>query len=707
MQHIHRLPSTAYSSNGPYMNGAGHTGYHPVPQSHQLGYNDGGHLNGSRPYSNGVSNVDHRIAPFLQGPPQHIHPHQLPPPPPPPQPMMPPSHPSFAGPPGSRTIHMQQHQQHQPPVTLHSSHGQHSHAAPPHNAAPSFGSADQDLPMHPSHHAHNHAPPHPHGSTYYPPRRSPSPVSLGIVQNGGSSSSKTAPGSNGGSSWMGSGMGMDHVYTGSGPGVSKNTDWGRDRERDGRPGPEDDERERMAREREKRERERERDQREREIQRDRERERDDIERERQRDVHHLHHQPPQHQQIQHRHQPSQHIHLHSGPGSQSHHHINGPHHHHRPHHHHVLHHHHQPSSGAQPLPQGLRSPRSLQRDRDRERNEREREYDSRPSHPGHSQQHPTEVINLSSSKSTSSQYHDQHPPPEYRDVRNKHGSGGTRTPSSSGPGSSMIIDEKDRPLPMPFALPPSHGLPPPNHAPSSGSNSMNGRITPPRNSWNTSEDNNYRGPLTHSTSSGPPPGPPPSGPYHSAPHESGAPHTRSPNQTHRYTNNGSTLGRGPPPPRPPSSQQPSRQNSIGLHSPPRPTLPRPPVPPAPASPGVNANRSPSRFADPRSPPINLKMRPPSPLSSKMTAPYASLSGPGRTSTPTMEKNINGPPGPGYSGSRVPESMMPFPAPSRGYIPQIGANDRDRDKERGPPPPHFGPPPPAPSKMSVPQMVDGR
>ncbi|KAG6805065.1 hypothetical protein H0H93_005720, partial [Arthromyces matolae] len=61
---------------------------------------------------------------------------------------------------------------------------------------------------------------------------------------------------------MGSGMGMERVYTGSG--AAKGHEWGRDRERDGRLGPEDDERERMAREREKRDRERDRDQRERE-----------------------------------------------------------------------------------------------------------------------------------------------------------------------------------------------------------------------------------------------------------------------------------------------------------------------------------------------------------------------------------------------------------------------------------------------------------
>ncbi|KAG5353615.1 hypothetical protein C0989_004724 [Termitomyces sp. Mn162] len=710
LSHVHRVPSAgAYPSNGPYMIGAGHVGYPPVPHSHQLGYSDGGHMNGTRPYLNGVINVDHRIPPFPQGPPpQHVHPHL----PPPPQPVMPHSHTPFTGPPGSRNIHMQQPQQHPPPVPLHSSHGHHSHAPSPHNATPPFNSTDQDIPIH-SHHTHNHAPPHTHGSSYYLPRRSPSPAGIGMMQNSGSSN-KMGPGINGGSSWMGSGMGMDHVYTGSGPG--KGTDWGRDRDRDrdGRSGPEEDERERMAREMDKRERERERDQREREIQH-RERERDENERERHRDMHHLHHQPPQqHQQIPHRHQAPQHLHLHPGSGSQSHHHMNGPHYHHRPHHHHVLHHHHQPSSGAHSghpnsLPQGVHSPRSLQRDR-----EREREYDNRPPHPGHN--HPTEVINLTSSKPITSQYHDQHLPPDYRDIRSKHGAAGARTPSSSGLGSSMMIDDKDRPPPMSFALPPSHGLPPPNHGPPPGSNSLNGRMTPPRNSWNTSEDKNHRVPLSHS-SSGPPPG------YHNAPHESGTPHTRSPNQAHRYTNNGSSLSRGPPPPPgPPSSQQSSRHNSIGLHSPPRPTLPRPPVPPAPASPtsapyppsNANPNCSPSRLADPRSPPINLKMRPPSPPPNKMP-PYAVLSGPGRTSTPALEKN--GPPGPAYSSSRSSEAMMSFQAPGRGYVGQNGMNDRDRDKERErerdrererPMLSHFGPPPPPPmpSKMSVPQMVDG-
>ncbi|KAG6817026.1 hypothetical protein H0H87_000650 [Tephrocybe sp. NHM501043] len=704
MAHPHRVNNSVGYPSGPHMNGVGPGGYIAVSHSHPLGYdvyNDGG----PRPYPSSA-NVDHRISnpPLFQQqvpPPQHHHHH----PQPPTQPIMPHphSHAPFAGPPGSRSVHMQQPQHPPPPPSVHNSHGHHVHG-PPHNAPP-FGNLDQDVPMHMSHHPPQ---PHGHGPSYFPPRRSVSPAPM-------APSSKIGAGINGSSSWMGSGMGMERVYTGSGPGagIGKGGEWGRERDRDGRLGPEDDERERIARERDKREREREREHRDREWEREhRERERDEIER--QREMHHMH---QQHQQMppQHRHQ-QQHVHLHPGPpGPQaSHHHVSSQHHHHRAHHHHVLHHHHQPSaappsghSSSSLPPQGLRSPRSIQR----ERGEREREYESRP-HVGHNQ-HPTEVINLTSSKPNVAQYHDQHP--DFRDGRSKHG----RTPSSSGPGSSMM-DDRDRPLAMPFALPPSHG----NHVPPTGPSSVNGRMSP-RSSWKSSEDSGFRGPPPHSSTSAPPP---PPGSYHGPSHESGAPHTRSPTQSNRYPNNGGSLGRGPPPPGP-SSQQPSRQNSLGLHSPPRPTLPRPPVPPAPSSPppsisapapysnsNANSNRSPSRFAAPRSPPINLKLRPPSPLSNKMPASYAVLSGPGRTSTPTLEtKNGNGA-GLGYSVSRPPDAMTPYQGVGRGFMGPNGMNDRDRERERDRdkerererPPPHFGPPPPppAPSKMSVPQMVDG-
>ncbi|KAG5635886.1 hypothetical protein H0H81_009767 [Sphagnurus paluster] len=711
--HVHR-PNMGVNHNGAHIGGPG-MGMPPGP--HPLGYEgykEGVAIGGPRPFS-GPPAQDHRmpqVPPFQPPPPPHHHHHGLPPPPsqqgPPPMP-----HSAFAGPPGSRNVHMQQHNP-PPPGMQHNPH--HAHGPPPppppqHHSGYAVEPHQKEMPPGASIH-------HPHA--YFAPghglRRSPSPV--GILPNGSGGGAKM----NG--SWMGAGMGMERVYPGKG------SEWGRER-----PISEEEDRERVLRERDRDKRERE--QRDREREREREREHPDVERERQRErererEREMHHAHQHQQQMQHRHPPApQHMHMHSGPpgGQPPHHHMNPPHHHHRPHHHHVLHHHHQPPSGpsnhtSMPPSGPLRSPRSSQQ-RERER-EREREFDGRPPHPNHSQ-HPTEVINLTSSKSAPTPghpYHDQHPSQDYRDVRSKHGPSGSRIPPS-GPGSSMIMDDRDRPIAMPFALPPSHGMSPPNHIPAPGSNQMNGKASP-RSGWNPPEESNFRMP-PHS--SGPPPSgqPPPPG-YHGPPHE-GGPHSRSP--SHRYTSGSSSShGRGPPPPMP-SSQQPSRQNSTGLHSPPRPTLPRPPVPPAPPSPSMssaplpypsnpNPNRSPARFGPPpppqptapaRSPPISLKMRPPSPLTNKMLAGpsgYSALSGPGRTSTPTLDgaKNGAGGPYPPSGGGRTTSPHVPFPAPTapRSYMGANSVGDRERERLASP---HLGPPPPPPpSKMSVPQMVDG-
>ncbi|KAF5384118.1 hypothetical protein D9615_003270 [Tricholomella constricta] len=128
----------------------------------------------------------------------------------------------------------------------------------------------------------------------------------------------------------------------------------------------------------------------------------------------------------------------------------------------------------------------------------------------------------------------------------KHCPSGSRT-SPSGPGSSVMMDDRDRPLAMPFAIPPSHGMSPSNHGPPLGSNPMNG-TTSPRGTWNPPDDTNFRiPPSSFSSSSGPLPGGPPLPlGYHGPPHE-GGPRTRSP--SHRYaSNSASSHGRGPPPP---------------------------------------------------------------------------------------------------------------------------------------------------------------
>ena len=438
-------------------------------------------------------------------------------------------------------------------------------------------------------------------------RRSISPVH--VMSNGNS----------GGGGGKPNGMWMSGYHHGNGSGKGGGAgEWG-----DARMMHEDE----MVRERE-REREREKDRdRDREIDRryrdrDRDREHQEFERERQWDHQHIqqqHRQPPQppdrehqefererqrdHQHIQQQHRqpppyggssapPPQ------GPGivPQHHHHVAPSHHHHHhrppPHHHHVVHHHHSSTSlppggvGSAPI---VHSPRSS------------RDYDSsRPPqlHPGPGQPHSSEVILLPSGNKPSSQPQlhprererepwsgkspdeQHHNPPssahEYRererdhliremDNRKMH----SRKPSSGPP--MLPLEERDRPMPMPFAMPPSHNIQPAS-APNShlGSSNVPGSGTSPRGappSWPapSSYDDTHRIPSTSSA-----PG------YLNSPHPHDA--VRSPIQGHRYapsTSTGSGMGR---------HITTGSSSSSGLHhmiSTPPPSRARPP-PPSPS-----------------------------------------------------------------------------------------------------------------------------
>ena len=385
------------------------------------------------------------------------------------------------------------------------------------------------------------------------------------------------------------------------PGNGKGGEW------DARMMHEDEEREMLVREREQREREKERDRdrdRDREVERDRARYRDrdrdrehpEHERERQRD----------HQHIQQQHRQPSLSHLHGGngapppqgPGVVPHHHVVPSHHHHRPppHHHHVVHHHHGQgqSHTSTSLPPGgvgstpiVHSPRSS------------RDYDSNrpPSqlHPGPSQSHSSEVIMLSAAtKSTSQpQLHprdrerepwsgkgpdEQHHNPassalEYRDRererdhmiremdnRKMH----SQRPSSGPP--MLPLEERDRPMAMPFVIPPSHPMQqssaPNSHLASSSGPGASPRGAPP--AWTTSPSYDDT-PRVSSSSSAPG--------YLNSPHDA----VRSPIQGHRYAPPGST-GSGMSRHIPASSS-----SSSGLHhmvSTPPPSRARPPPSPS-------------------------------------------------------------------------------------------------------------------------------
>ncbi|KAF9563837.1 hypothetical protein CPC08DRAFT_306116 [Agrocybe pediades] len=418
-------------------------------------------------------------------------------------------------------------------------------------------------------------------------RRSISPVH--VASNG---TSNMGPASKANGHWMGPGMGMGN-YVGNG---GKGGDW------DTRAMHEEEERERMLRERE---RDRKRDEREREKElnereRLRHRELQDMERERQREH--------QHAQQQYRQGPPPagssnlpplHVNGVSGPATQGsnavpHHHV--PHHHHRTHHHHVVHHHHTqgPQHASSSLPPSgtggapiVHSPRST------------REYDSRP---GSGHPLPTEVITLSSGKTSqiplgirerdvpshwSTKPSDELPHSSHLDYRDRERDNRDRERDSrkaynprqsSGPPMIPLDDRGDRPMAMPFVMASSQTMQQVNNAsgPHLNGSAVGSSTSSPRGpSWNTpaADDPAYR----MSNPSGPTSG------YSSA-HDS-----RSPVQAHRYpagaashplgrmsSSNSSSahhhrMGTPPPPPsnraRPPPSPSYSMSVSASQRSP--------------------------------------------------------------------------------------------------------------------------------------------
>lgn len=271
----------------------------------------------------------------------------------------------------------------------------------------------------------------------------------------------------------------------------------------------------------------------------------------------------------------------------------------------MVHHHHSSTSlppggvGSAPI---VHSPRSS------------RDYDSSrppPLHPGHGpgQPHSSEVILLPSGNKSSSQPQlhprererepwsgkgpdeQHHNPPssahEYRererererdhliremDNRKMH----SRRPSSGPP--MLPLEERDRPIPMPFAMPPSHNMQP-GSAPNShlGSSSVPGSGSSPRGappSWpapSSYDDTTHRIPSSSSA-----PG------YLNSPHSHDA--VRSPIQGHRYA--------------PPTSRHittGSSSSSSGLHhviSTPPPSRARPPPSPSYSNPLSKSHLSP-------------------------------------------------------------------------------------------------------------------
>ncbi|TFK71117.1 hypothetical protein BDN72DRAFT_479039 [Pluteus cervinus] len=472
-----------------------------------------------------------------------------------------------------------------------------------------------------------------------------------------------------------------------------------------------DDEERYLRERDRRERDRERDREQREMQ--------DLDLLRMRERESYQHRPagslppfPHHQHPQNGASGSSTPHLH---------------HHHRPtphHHHHVVHHHPQqsPPGGTHnhpmPLPRELDGPRPH----------------SGPSHSLPPPPHPTEVINLSSSKppsgppgpsslpgpgSAPSHWKDDNyatGPQEYREGRNKHRSSTGRPSSASSLLGHPPHDDRDRPMAMPFVMGPSHTMQSAQPSRQESSNS-----SPRAGNWN--EDGPYRSmppgpPLSHHPSL-PPPGP--SG--YLGPHDGPHGHTLSP--TLRYANppsGSSGPGRSLPPLS--SSQPPTpHQNSVGL-SPPRNRPLHTPTSPPPASsssgyPPPNAlHRSPRYGPLPpplRSPQSGLKMSrpssPPSSLTSKMLS--GPLPPPGSTSTsgsPLVQgpssmhqgsasgfssPRLTGPGGPGRATPTGPGLALPPPLHAQ---PPLGV---PLDLKGSDHPSGIGPyPPPPPSKLGL-------
>ena len=404
--------------------------------------------------------------------------------------------------------------------------------------------------------------------------------------------------SNGSGGGKPNGMWIGGHHPGSGGKGSNGGEWGMHG---------DEEREIRDREREHRDRDERARYRDRDRDRDRDREHQEHDRERQRD---------QHIQQQHR-QPS--LYAGSGapppqgPGVVPHHHIVPSHHHHRPpppHHHHVVHHHHGQgqSHTSTSLPPGgvgstpiVHSPRST------------RDYDgSRPPpqlHPGPGQPHSSEVIMLSSGSKASSQPQlhprdrdrepwsgkgpdEQHHNPaasthEYRererDVIREMDNRKMHSRRSSNP-PMLPLEERDRPMAMPFVMPPSHPMQAPTPNSHLGSSSVAGsgsspRVAPP--TWNTpsSYDDTPRIPSSSSA-----PG------YLNSPHAHDA--VRSPIQNHRYAPPSSTssgMGR--------HITTGSSSSSHHMISTPPPSRARPPPSPSYSNPLSKSHRSPAERLD--------------------------------------------------------------------------------------------------------------
>ncbi|KAF5369400.1 hypothetical protein D9758_002492 [Tetrapyrgos nigripes] len=336
---------------------------------------------------------------------------------------------------------------------------------------------------------------------------------------------------------------------------------------------------------------------------------------------------------------------------------NHHHHHHKPHHHHVVHHHHvRQSSNATPASTSPRqanlSPR-MSRGEPAENGVYNRALPPQ-SHPPPPPSHPTEAINLSS----------KGPPPssvpwkgedvqgrDYRDSRKIN----SRPPSGPPllPGDER---ERDRHIPVPFAMGSSQ---PSSAVHSNGPSSTSS----PRPAWNTTDhDDNYRS-GTHP--------PPPGSPGHRF--------ASSTSQMHPLGRNGSHVPAG----------------SSGPQSPPRSRAYRPPspsiVPPGPT-------RSPTRYRERSSPPMNHSkiIRPGSPSLPVPGRPASATSPPAPSSGPPpidVMKNGTKPSSPDVTrsnGSGVLISSTPrligTHIEKSALSPRLSSNT-------------------SPPKMSVPQIVD--
>lgn len=347
--------------------------------------------------------------------------------------------------------------------------------------------------------------------------------------------------------------------------------------------------------------ERDREKREKDQERERAKMRERNERERDREQYEM---EPQERnyliQQQHRHAPP-HQHSHAATASSPHQHQPPalPHHH-RPHHYHVVHHHHsQPSGngGSQTIP-ALSVPATGSAP-----SPRARDYEP-------SRSHPSDVLNLSSSKPGSSGgqqawKRDEPLPSEYRDIRARQGS----RPSSTHPG-PVVYDERDRPLSTPFAMPPSSQTMPTVGPPQNGQSSSSGH-SPRMPSW--SDDHGAR--MTSSSFATGPLG------------------------------RGSPIGLSPPRSRPPAPRSPSTSLSFPgpMRSPQRYAQSGPMTEPPPLHSLPPLNHGGSSLSTPSSPGLKSR-RPLSPplgkpgmsagVASPIYSPPPRLVGPGRTSTPT-------------------------------------------------------------------------